>query len=115
MVVAPLRKGIKLMQSSSQKIEVITSERNSSADATASGEGRGGAHCAAHGEAAVPLQPMEVHGGVHVHLQPLEDPKPQQVGAWRRLWLHWKPMLEQAPGRTQEEDPVLEQDCWKDL
>ena len=28
---------------------------------------------------AVPLQPMEVHGGADIHLQPVEDPTPQQV------------------------------------
>jgi len=29
----------------------------------------------------VPLQPMEVHGGADIHLQPVEDPKPEQVDA----------------------------------
>ena len=27
---------------------------------------------------AVPLQPMEVHGGANIHLQPVEDPTPEQ-------------------------------------
>jgi len=26
---------------------------------------------------AVPLQPMEVHGGADLHLQPMEDPTPE--------------------------------------
>ena len=34
---------------------------------------------------AVPLQPMEVHGGADIHLQPLEDPTPEQADAQRRL------------------------------
>ena len=29
----------------------------------------------------VPLQPVEVHGGAHIHLQPAEDPTPEQVDA----------------------------------
>ena len=27
----------------------------------------------------VPLQPVEVHGGAHIQLQPAEDPTPEQV------------------------------------
>ena len=34
---------------------------------------------------AVPLQPMEVHGGADIHLQPVEDPMPEQVDARRTL------------------------------
>ena len=34
---------------------------------------------------AVPLQPMEVHGGADLHLQHMEDPTPEQVSARRRL------------------------------
>jgi len=30
---------------------------------------------------AEPLQPMEVHGGADIHLQPVEDPTPEQAGA----------------------------------
>ncbi|GAB0205660.1 AN1-type zinc finger protein 5-like [Grus japonensis] len=30
---------------------------------------------------AVPLQPMEVHGGADIHLQPMEDPMLEQVDA----------------------------------
>ena len=49
---------------------------------------------------AVPLQPMEVYGGADVHLQPREDPMPEQVDARRRLWPHGAPTLELAPGRS---------------
>ncbi|KAK4828264.1 hypothetical protein QYF61_024871 [Mycteria americana] len=34
---------------------------------------------------AVPLQPMEVNSGADIHLQPVQDPTPEQVGAQRRL------------------------------
>jgi len=34
---------------------------------------------------AVPLHPIEVHGGANLHLQPVEDPVPEQVDAQRRL------------------------------
>jgi len=34
---------------------------------------------------AVPLQPMEVHRGEDLHLQPEEDPTIKQVDARRRL------------------------------
>ena len=34
---------------------------------------------------AVPLQPMEVHSGADIHLQPVEDPTPEQGDARRRL------------------------------
>ncbi|GAB0203037.1 tRNA:m(4)X modification enzyme TRM13 [Grus japonensis] len=33
----------------------------------------------------VDLQPMEIHGGADIHLQPMEDPTPEQVDAQRRL------------------------------
>jgi len=36
---------------------------------------------------AVPLQPMEVHSGADIHLQPVKEPTPEQVGA---LWIHKK-------------------------
>ena len=34
---------------------------------------------------AVPLQPMEVHGGADIHLQPVEDPTLEQADARRTL------------------------------
>ncbi|PKU39849.1 rna-directed dna polymerase from mobile element jockey-like [Limosa lapponica baueri] len=49
---------------------------------------------------AVPLQPVEVHGGADIHLQPMKNPTLEQVDDQRRLRPHGKPMLEQASGRT---------------
>lgn len=37
------------------------------------------------GEAAVPLQHMEVHSGAEIQVQPVEDPTKQQGLAQRRL------------------------------
>ena len=66
-------------------------ERNNSADTKVSEEGRGGGASGTGAEIplqpvvktmvrqAVPLQPMEVHGGADIHLQPVEDPIPEQV------------------------------------
>ncbi|GAB0185424.1 AN1-type zinc finger protein 5-like [Grus japonensis] len=77
----------------------------------------------------VPLQPMEDDGGADIHLQPMEDPMPEQVDApkggsdfmeahagassWQDLW----PCGERSPrqgrfaGRTCDPvgDPTLEQ------
>ncbi|GAB0189819.1 AN1-type zinc finger protein 5-like [Grus japonensis] len=65
---------------------------------------------------AVLLQAMEVHGGADIHLQPVQDPMPEQVeapkgrcdpmgsntgaGSWQDLW---------------REEPMLEQVFWQDL
>ncbi|GAB0180045.1 AN1-type zinc finger protein 5-like [Grus japonensis] len=46
---------------------------------------------------AVALQPVEVHGGADIHLQPTEDPTLEQVDAPEG---GCDPPLEQAPGRT---------------
>jgi len=66
-------------------------ERNNSADTKVSEEGEGGDAPGTGTEIplqpmektivrqAVPLQPMEVHGGAHIHLQPMEDPTPEHV------------------------------------
>ena len=71
--------------------------RNHSADTKVKEEGGGGGAPGARAEIplqpmlktmvrqAVPLQPMEVHGGADIHLQPVEDPTPEQVDARRRL------------------------------
>ena len=106
-------------------------ERNTSADTKVSEEGGGGGAPGAGAEIplqpmvktmvkqAVPLQPMEVHGGADIYLQSMEDPTLEQVDAQRRLWPRGKPALEQAAGRTcgpvEREEPTLEQVCWQDL
>ncbi|KAF4787644.1 hypothetical protein TURU_167812 [Turdus rufiventris] len=64
--------------------------RSSPADTQASEEGGGCASCARAkiplhpmGKTMVrqdaPLQPMEIHGGPHIHLQSLKDPTPAQI------------------------------------
>jgi len=80
-----------------QEREVRIRERNNSADTKVSEEGGGGGAPGTGAEIplqpmektmvrqAVPLQPVEVHSGVDTHLQPMEDPMPEQVDAWRRL------------------------------
>ena len=66
---------------------------NNSADTKVSEEGGGGGAPGAGVEMplqpvvkpmvrqAVPLQPMDVHGGADIHLQPMEDPTLEQVEA----------------------------------
>ena len=83
-------------------------ERNNSADTKVTAEGGGGGAPGTGAEIplqpmeqtmvmqAVPLQPTEAHGGADSHLQPTEDPTPEQVDAQRRLWLHGEPTLEQV-------------------
>ena len=45
---------------------------------------------------AVPLQPMEVNGGAEIPLQPMKDPRPEQVaGPGEGRDSVGKPMLEQ--------------------
>ncbi|OPJ67035.1 hypothetical protein AV530_016960 [Patagioenas fasciata monilis] len=68
-------------------------ERNNSADTKVSGEGRGGGVSGAEAEIplqpvvqimvrqAVPLQPMGIHSGADIHLQPMNDPTLEQVDA----------------------------------
>ena len=104
-------------------------ERNNSADTKVREEGGGGGAPGAGAEIplqpvgktmvrqAVPLQPMEVHGGADIHLQPMEDPTPEQVDApkggcdpvgspcWSRL----------LAGPVETQEPMLEQVCWQDL
>ena len=78
------------------KREVRICERNNSADTKVSEEGGGGSAPGArtdspaacdedHGEAGCPLQPMQVNAGAEIHLQPVEDPTPEQGDAQRRL------------------------------
>jgi len=71
-------------------------ERNNSAETKVS-EGGGGGAPGTRAEVplqpvektmvrqAVYLQPVEAHGGADIHLQPVEDPKPEQVDTQRRL------------------------------
>ena len=71
--------------------------RENSADSKVREEGGGGGAPGARAEIplqpvvktmvrqAVPLQPMEVHSGADIHLQPMEDPMLEQVDAQRRL------------------------------
>ncbi|GAB0183221.1 hypothetical protein GRJ2_000787400 [Grus japonensis] len=73
---------------------VTICERNNSADTKVSEEGGGQGGPGTRAEIplqepiertlvrqAVPLQPMEVHGGADIHLQPMEDPTLEQVEA----------------------------------
>ena len=72
---------------------VVTCERNSPADPQVSEEGGAGRAPGTRAEIplqpvgktmvrqAVLLQPREVHSGADIHLQPREDPTPEQVGA----------------------------------
>ena len=67
---------------------------------------------------AVPLQPMEVHSGADLHLQPREDPTLEQVDARRRLGPRGKPCwsrLLAGPVAPWREEPTLEQVFWQDL
>ena len=88
-------------------------ERNSPADTKVSEEvGGGGAPDAGakiplaaqredHGEAGCPRAAHgEDHGEADSHLQPMEDPTPEHMDAWRRRCSCGKPTLEQAPGKT---------------
>lgn len=65
---------------------------------------------------SVPLQPVEIHGGAGIYLQPMEDSTPEQVDApkrgcdpvgspcWSKLHEHlWR------------EELMLEQVCWQGL
>ena len=98
-VITSLRREKKLQQSQKWQLErgVRIYERNSPADPQVSAEGRGGGAPGAGAEVplqptvktmvrqAVPLQPREVHGGADLHLQPGEDPTPEQGDAQQRL------------------------------
>ena len=106
-------------------------ERNNAADTKVSEEGGAGGAPGAGAEIplqpvvkamvrqAVPLQPMEVNGGADIHLQPRENPTPEQVVApkggcdpvgsprWSRLLA--------GPVDPWREEPTLEQVCCQDL
>ncbi|KAK4823757.1 LOW QUALITY PROTEIN: hypothetical protein QYF61_006053 [Mycteria americana] len=62
---------------------------------------------------AVPPQPMEVNGGADIHLQPMEDPTPEQVdmskgGCDPVGSQHWSRLLA-GPVNPWGEEPMLEQ------
>ncbi|GAB0181741.1 AN1-type zinc finger protein 5-like [Grus japonensis] len=62
---------------------------------------------------AVPLQPMEVHGGADIHLQSMEDPMLEQVDALKGGCdpigsLCWSKVLA-GPVDPWREEPMLEQ------
>jgi len=54
-------------------------EKSNSADTNVSEEGAGGGALGTRAEMS--LQPMEVHSGKDIHLQPVEDSTPEQVEA----------------------------------
>ncbi|GAB0207612.1 acid sphingomyelinase-like phosphodiesterase 3b [Grus japonensis] len=88
-----LRRGKKLLRKLQPERGVRICEKNNSVDTKVSEEGEGGGAPGAGAEIplqpvvktmvrqAIPLQPMEVHGGADIHLQPVEDPMPEQVDA----------------------------------
>ncbi|KAK4821754.1 hypothetical protein QYF61_000815 [Mycteria americana] len=90
-VITYLRRGEKKPAQLQSKRGVGICERNNSAGTKVSEEGGGGGAPDTRAEIplqplvktmvrqAVPLQPMEVHGGADIHLQPMEDPMPEQV------------------------------------
>jgi len=106
-------------------------ERNNSADTKVSEEGGGGGAPGSGADIplqpvertvvrqAVPLQPMEVHGGADLHLQPMEDPTPEQVdvpkgGCDSMESPRWSRLLP-GPVDPWREEPTLEQVCWQGL
>ena len=90
-VITYLRRGKKKrLQNSSWKRGVRLRERNDSADTKISEEGGGGGAPGTGAEIplqqtmmrqAVPLQPMEAHGGADPHPHPMEDSMPEQGDA----------------------------------
>lgn len=70
---------------------------------------------AVHGEGAVPLQPMGIHNGAEIHLQPQEETHTRAGGcAQRMLWSCGKP-AQVGPVAPWKEQPMLEQVYWQDL
>jgi len=67
---------------------------------------------------AVLLQPMEVHDGADIYLQPVEDPMPGQLDAEGGCdpmdTLCWARLLA-GPVDPWRKEPTLEQVCWQDL
>jgi len=68
---------------------------------------------------AVPLQPMEVHAGADLHLQPVKEPTPEQVDVSKGSCdpvgsPRWSRLLA-GPVDPWREEPMLEQVCWQHL
>ncbi|GAB0187950.1 epimerase family protein SDR39U1 [Grus japonensis] len=108
--ITELRRGEKKQEELQPERGVRRCDRNNSAGTKVSAEGGAGGTPGTGAEIpmvktmvrqAAPLQPMEVHGGTEAdtHLQPMEDPTPEQVEAPEG---GCDPVggLEQAPGRT---------------
>ena len=86
-----LRRGEKTCTTATSAGERSENERNNCADTKVSEEGEGGGAPGTGAEIplqpvvktmvrqAVPLQPMEVHGGADIPLQPVEDPMPEHL------------------------------------
>ncbi|GAB0207488.1 hypothetical protein GRJ2_003214500 [Grus japonensis] len=136
-VITFLRSG-KIAACISWRRKVSIFERNNYADTKVSEEGEGGGAPGA-GEKiplqpvvksavmqVVPLQPMEVHGGADIHLQPVKDPTLEQMDmpkgdcdpvgtsswtrSWQDLWSSGGPTLEQS---VPEGLHPMEKDTWK--
>ncbi|TRZ18831.1 hypothetical protein HGM15179_008255 [Zosterops borbonicus] len=71
--ITPLRRGKLLCHSSQEGGVKQLCERDTR---MSKGDGEGGA---AGAGTETPLQPMDIHGGPDIHLQPLEDPSVEQV------------------------------------
>ncbi|GAB0206066.1 hypothetical protein GRJ2_003072200 [Grus japonensis] len=106
-------------------------ERNNSADTKVSAEGGGRGAPSTREEIplqplektmvrqAVLLQPKEVHGGAEIPLQPVEDPRPEQVetpegGCDPVGSPRWSRLLA-GPVAPWREEPMAEQVCWQDF
>ncbi|GAB0176467.1 AN1-type zinc finger protein 5-like [Grus japonensis] len=124
-----LRRGKKTHQEQFSARE--SSKRNNSADTQVNEEGGGGGAPGAKAEIplqpmekamvrqVVSLQPMEVNGGADIHLQPLEDPTPEQVDAPKggcdpMESPHWR-RLQARPVAPWREEPTPEQVFWHSL
>lgn len=102
-------------------------KRNSSTDNQVREEGEGrGRHCnwdspkargAAHGEAAVLLQPTEDHMDAEINLQPVKETHTRAGGCPKEAVTLWGAVLEkfpswQGPADPGREEPIPEQVSW---
>jgi len=62
---------------------------------------------------SVPLQPVAVHGGADVYLQPIEDPIPEQVDVPEGSCSLWR--AHARAGSWQELQPVERNPRWSSL